>query len=281
MLKSKFQGTLAILCATLLAGSLLTSGCGRTSANPLAPDDAPASEEPAPGDGDTPEDPGYDDPTGGGGYTPAPAPGDGGSSASGGGAAPSKPSGGGSSGKSNLRPLPAATPTPAPKGGGGSAPNPSAQIDSFINLLRNFGYEPANSSNAAYNVKMQLLPLTRVPSDRFHWVPSDNLGLTYGRRKGSFPKPPASMKEWMDGGLALARRDTNVSWYVGRKELYQDIMHDRYTCDSGSCELVFYKRLNRTGYVVSYTANGQIDDYAFVPEFTWRDYIAVPDAILR
>jgi hypothetical protein len=207
---------------------------------------------------------------------PAPAPGGGGSSGGGAAPAPSKPSG-----KSNLRPLPAATPTPKPGGGGATAPDPQVSIDRFVQLLINFGYEPAGGDNGAYNVKMQLLPLTRVPYDRFHWVPSDNLGLTYGRRKSTFPKVPATMKEWMDGGLALARRDTNVSWYVGRRELYRDIMHDRYTCESGSCELVFYKRLNRTGYVVSYTANGQIDDYAFVPEFTWRDYIPVPDAILR
>ncbi|MFN3432498.1 MAG: hypothetical protein ACK46X_21440 [Candidatus Sericytochromatia bacterium] len=276
MLHSKTQGALAILCTTMLAGTLLLGGCGRTPVEPGGVEE-PGVEEPAPGEDDE-ETPGYpDDPfepgEPGGGYEPAPAPG------TGGGVAPKPPASGGSSA---LRPLPAATPTPAPRGNaGGGGADPAAAMDKFIDTLRSFGYEPANSSNAAYNVRMQLLPLTRVPDNRFHWVNSDTLGLTWGRRKATFPTPPASMKAWMDGGLNLARRAETVSWYVARRELYRDIFRDRYAQDPAGSELIFYKRLNKTGFMVSYRANGQIDDYAFFPEINWREFLAVPDAFLR
>jgi hypothetical protein len=277
MLHPKTQGAIAILCTTMLAGTLLLGGCGRTPVEPGGVEE-PGVEEPAPGDDG--DEPGYpDDPfepgEPGGGYEPAPAPGSGG-----GGVAPKPPASGG--GSSGLRPLPAATPTPAPRGNaGGGGQDPTAAMDKFVDTLRSFGYEPANSSNAAYNVRMQLLPLTRVPDNRFHWVNSDNLGLTFGRRKGTFPTPPATMKAWMDGGLNLARRAETVSWYVARRELYRDIFRDRYTQDPAGSELIFYKRLNKTGYMVSYRANGQIDDYAFFPEINWREFLAVPDAFLR
>lgn len=272
MLHPKYQSAVAILCTTFLAGTLLLSGCGRT---PLEPDSdltQPVAEEPAePGEG---EDPDYPfEPGEPGGYEPAPAPG--GSSGGGSAKPPSTP------GKSGLRPLPAVTPTPKPAGNPGSGADPAAAIEKFVDTLQSFGYAPASGSNAAYNIRMQLLPLTRVPGERFHWVNSDTLGLTYGRRKGAFPKPPASMKEWMDGGLALARRDAPVSWYVARRDLYRDIFRDRYKCDSDGCELVFYKRLNKTGLMVCYRANGEIVDYGFFPEINWREFIAVPDAILR
>ena len=100
-------------------------------------------------------------------------------------------------------------------------------------------------------------------------------------RKATFPTPPANMKAWMDGGLNLARRAETVSWYVARRELYRDIFRDRYAQDPAGSELIFYKRLNKTGFMVSYRANGQIDDYAFFPEINWREFLAVPDAFLR
>ncbi|MOA55940.1 hypothetical protein D3C78_1798310 [compost metagenome] len=85
----------------------------------------------------------------------------------------------------------------------------------------------------------------------------------------------------MDAGLALARRESPVSWYVARRDLYRDIFRDRYKCESGACELVFYKRLNKTGFMVAYRANGEIIDYGFWSEINWREFLAVPAAFVQ
>lgn len=277
MLRLNYRQALALLSTTLLMTSMLTAGCGRNAVNPLASDDKSASA--SPGDGPTaPDDPGTPDdpgnvivpPASGGGAAPAPAGG-------GGAPAPVKPAG------SKLRPLPQATPTPAPAkaGDGGGGSDPQKDQDAFIQLLRQFGFGPAFKSDddAIADVRTQLLPLMRVPDSRFGWANDPNLGLLYGRRKGDFPAQP-SFDQWKAAGLDLARRTQSVSFFVSRRAFYRDIIGDRYS-DAPPNELIFYKRLNRTGYMVSYKPSGQIVDYGFWPEITWRDFIAVPAAFMN
>lgn len=268
MLRSKVRSTIALVGATLVASSLLLSGCGRMSVNPLAPSDDPAAEEPGEDPGDYPgEDPGWDDPMPypGGGSNPAPAPG---------GVAPGKPSTGPRP-ANGLRPLPKPTATPgfkAPAGGGG---DPSADMAEFIDLLGKFGYDPG--ARDVQNVRMQVAVVNRVPPERMHWVQGPGIGLTFGQRAKLFPGPIA-FDQWQADGLALARRYQGVSYYVGRRALYRDILRDRYNDTGSDAELVLYKRLNRTQLFVSYRADGQIDDYGYFAVDDWRNFLPVPAA---
>lgn len=265
MLRSQVRSTIALVGATLLASSLLLSGCGRTSVNPLAPGEDPAAEEP----GETPgEDPGWEDPLplpGGGGVVPRPG---------GGGVAPGKPSTGAKP-SGGLRPLPKPTATPgykAPAGGGG---NPDAEMAEFVDLLGKFGYDPG--ARDVQNVRMQVAVVNRVPAERFHWVDGPGIGATYELRAREFPNP-ISYDQWKAEGLALAQRYQGISYYVGRRALYRDILRDRYNDTGNDAELVMYKRLNRTNLFVSYRADGQIDDFGLFPVNDWRNFLPVPGA---
>ncbi len=267
MLRSKVRSTIAIVGATLIASSLLLSGCGRTSVNPLAPSDDKTAG--VPGEDDPGEDPGWDDPMplpGGGGFIPG-KPGTGGT-------APGKPSTGARP-AGGLRPLPKPTATPAFKGPAGGGGNPGEDMSEFVDLLGKFGYDPG--AREVQNVRMQVAVVNRVPQERFHWVDGPGLGLTYEARAREFPNP-ISYEQWKAEGLALAARYQGISYYVGRRALYRDILRDRYNDTGSDAELVMYKRLNRTQLFVSYRADGQIDDFGFFRVDDWRNFLPIPGA---
>ncbi|MEB3195904.1 MAG: hypothetical protein VKP62_01755 [Candidatus Sericytochromatia bacterium] len=261
----RFRGATALVSSFLLLGVLLVSGCGRTPANPLGPDEPePGPQEPAPSE--APGEPALPLPAPfppGGAQPAPPAP-----------VAPKPPASGNP--RPALRPLPKPTSTPPVKAGAGApAPDPGAQMGEFIELLGRFGYDPG--ARDIQNVRMQVAVVNRVPAARFHWVESPTLGLTYGKRVKDFPKP-ISYQQWKADGLELARRNQGIAYYVGRRALYRDILRDRYNDTGSDAELVFYKRLVRTQFFVSYRADGQIDDYGYFPVDDWRNFLPVPGA---
>ena len=273
MLRHHVRSTIAIIGATLVASSMLLSGCGRLPVSPDAPGDEPGAEEPG-------EEPGGEDP-GGGWDEPLPLPGTGGSRPStGGGVAPSKPSTGAKP-AGGLRPLPKPTSTPgykAPAGGGG---NPDAEMAEFVDLLGKFGYDPG--AREIQNVRMQVAVVNRVPAERFHWVDGPGLVATHATRAREWAEAIGSptlisYEEWKSQGMDLAMRYQGVSYYVGRRALYRDILRDRYNDTGNDAELVIYKRLNRTNMFVSYRADGQIDDFGNFPINDWRNFLPVPGA---
>lgn len=272
MLRSKARRTIALVGATLVATSMFLGGCGRTATNPLAPDE-PAAEEPI---GEEPgEDPGWDDPMplpGGGGVI-VPKPGTGG-------VAPTKPTTGAKP-AGGLRPLPKPTATPgykAPSGGGGDA---GADMGEFVDLLGKFGYDPG--AREVQNVRMQVAVVNRVPAERFHFVDGPALRTTYETRAREWAEAIGApnlitYEEWQGQAIGLAQRYQGISYYVGRRALYRDILRDRYNDTGNDAELVIYKRLNRTQMFVSYRADGQIDDFGFFAIDDWRNFLPVPGA---
>jgi hypothetical protein len=145
----------------------------------------------------------------------------------------------------------------------------------FIELLSRFGYDPG--ARDVQNVRMQVATVKRVPKERLHWVDSPSLGLTYGRRVRDFPQA-IPYAQWRAEGLELAARTQGVSYYVGRRALYRDILRDRYNDTGSDAELVLYKRLNRTPFFVSYRADGRVDDYGYFRVDDWRNFLPVPAA---
>lgn len=272
MFFKRTQKSMAALSLVLLLGGALLSGCGRSPVDPFQPGD-PALNPDDPGafpedPGDYPDEPYPDFPSepGGGGYAPAPpAP-----------SAPPNVAPGPVNPRPALRPLPRPTPTPPPKsGGGGAASDPAVDMAEFIELLSRFGYDPG--ARDVQNVRMQVATVKRVPKSRLHWVNSPALGLAYGRRVRDFPQP-ISYAQWKAEGLDLAARSQGVSYYVGRRALYRDILRDRYNDTGTDAELVLYKRLNRTPFFVSYRADGRVDDYGYFRVDDWRNFLPVPAA---
>lgn len=272
MLRRSFRSAIALTGATLIAGSLLLSGCGRSAVNPLAPDDESMS---------APAGPGEDEDEGGVTF-PGTSPMTGNT---GNGSVATRPSTGGAAkpvtttGGSTLRPLPKPTAIPAykPPTGGGS--DPEADMTSFVDLLGQFGYDAG--ARAEQNVRMQVAVVKRTPPKLLHWVQSENLGLTFGRRLQEMTKAgqkPVTYDQWKANGINLAARGEGVSYYVGRRALYRDILKDRYNDNASDAELVIYKRLNRTQWFVSYRANGQVDDFGFFAVDDWRNFLPIPAA---
>ncbi|HEY9721670.1 MAG TPA: hypothetical protein V6D47_06630 [Oscillatoriaceae cyanobacterium] len=264
------QALVLVSACMLLTGTL--SGCGRHG-NPAAPSTSTSSDQPDPGDGQpadpyTPVDPGTIGDPGPAPADPAPAA-----------AAPAAPANAAPAQTSAFRPLPKPTATPgAPSSGGGGDPGQQAQQDeqAFINLLQQFNFGPAfkDPDQAVEDVKTQLSPELRVPPSQFHWPASPDVQKVYQGRAKGFPAP-ISFQQWMQAGVALAQRTQSVSFYVARRPLYQDIITNQYTNNPPN-QLVFYKRLDRTGYMVCYGPDGTVLDYGYWPQITWQDFLAVP-----
>lgn len=258
------SSTLALgLSTVVLAGALV--GCGRLPAAmpgaeepaaPPAPTAAPAT--PAPGGPTPPPAP----PAPGPGPVQPPAP-------------PAPPA---APGLPPLAPLPKPTPTPGLRPAAAPAPvDPAAAMEAFLELLGKFGYEAGG--DAAHNIKMQIGPVLRVPANRFHLVDGPGLKAVYEARKASFGANPPDYATWMAGAKAAAQAPAK-GWFVGRRALYRSILRDRYTELGSDRELIFYRRLPDTR-MVSYRADGRIDDYGVFPDTTWRDFLAVPAALMR
>jgi hypothetical protein len=275
---------IALISSTLLVGNLLLAGCGRTAIDPSAPlataSPAPgASLDPGTAPGDTPSsDPGTPpgtDP----GTPPAPGSNPNASPAPQAPGTPPPPAPPAPAAPGGWTPITPPTPTPQmdpPNLPGPSAPQP---LDPFTGGLRNLGYINANS----YDIRLQLAPLLRVPTARFHWAGDRNfgpadppLGLTYQLRFGGFPMPLA-MGNWQRGGYQLALTTQNVSFYIAPAALYSTVHADR----NNRNQLIFYKRQNGTGASVSYDQNGTIDDYAYFSPTALSQLIQVPAAFIQ
>lgn len=268
------RSTLHPLCTALLVGLLMaSSGCGRTPVDPLAPTDSPANEGPTtdPGGEEPYPDPGpIVDPGAGGGSTGGGSTG----GSTGGGAkpapAPAKPTTG-------LKPLPKPTPIPAAKGAtGGGGSDPAKAMNSFVGLLQSFGYDLGEDGVA--NARMQLQPLLHAAPAYAHWVESPDLIDKYNMHKDAFARAnqPVTFDQWKAMGVALTQRDQSFTFYVARKDLYRGILKDRYHDVRSDKLLIFYKRLNRTNQMVTYTADGGIDDFGLFSDLDWRNFIVVP-----
>lgn len=273
------QALVLVSACMLLTGTL--SGCGRHG-NPAAANTNSASDQPSPGDGQPADpfptdDPGAIGDPGAAPADPAPATTPAPTTAGAAPAAPSAPSAGG------FRPLPKPTATPgAPAGnGGGGSANPQQDEQDFINLLQQFNFGPAfkDPDQAIEDVKTQLMPELRVPPGQFHWPNDPDVQKVYAGRAKSFPAP-ISFNDWLKAGIALAQRTQGVSFYVARRPLYQEIITNRYTNNPPN-QLIFYKRLDRTGFLVCYGPDGTVLDYGYWPEITWQDFLAVPAAFLQ
>lgn len=272
MFFARTHKSLAVLSVLLLLNGAVLTGCGRSPVDPLAPGEPVVNPDDP---GAYPDDPGAypDDPLpfppdfpGAGGEMPAPPPPPGVAPG------PSQPG----MARPALRPLPRPTPTPPPASGGGGVPaDPAADMTEFIELLSRFGYDPG--ARDLQNVRMQVATVKRVPRSRLHWMDGPSLGLIYGRRVREFPQP-IPYAQWKADGLNLAARTQGVSYYVGRRALYRDILRDRYNDTGSDAELVLYKRLNRTPFFVSYRADGRIDDYGYFRVDDWRNFLPVPAA---
>ncbi|MDB5101069.1 MAG: hypothetical protein JWM80_5490 [Cyanobacteria bacterium RYN_339] len=268
MSRSKFHP----LCTILVASLLLATGCGRTPVDPLAPTDSAKGDKPATDPGGEEPGPGpVVDPGTGGGSTGGGSTGGG---STGGGAkpapAPAKPA-------SGLKPIPKPTPIPAAKaaaGGGGS--DPAKAMNAFVGLLQNFGYDLGEDGVA--NARMQLQPLLHAAPAYAHWVETPDLIDKYNMHKDAFAKAnmPLSFEQWKAAGVAMCQRDQSFTFYVARKELYRGILKDRYHDVRSDKLLIFYKRLNRTNQMVTYTADGGIDDFGLFGDLDWRNFILVP-----
>jgi hypothetical protein len=273
MLLENSRPAITATCTVLIAAVLLVAGCGRSPVDPSAPSDKPspdASADPAAG----PADPGAPDlpapatgggavsPGGSGGAGPLPAP------------APGKPAA-----HSGLKPLPKVTPPPAFKGApaGGGGADPAAARDDFSSLLESYGYL-SQDNNTPHNIQMQLMPILRTPNDhpeRLHWVDSPGLQARYdfhvhqnGANGNESFSPDLTYEQWKAQGADLAARTQNFSMYVARSSLYRSLLADRYHDVRDDRLLIFYKRLNRTPYAVSYRADGTIDDFCAYGKIT-------------
>jgi hypothetical protein len=286
MLFEKNRPVITTTCTALLAAVLLVAGCGRTPVDPGAPGDKPsagASADP----GAAPDDPGLPDvtPPGGGGFvTP------GGSGGSGGSGPLPAPAPGKPAAHGGLKPLPKVTPPPAFKNSpAGNPADPAAARDDFSTLLESYGY-PAADSNTPHNIQMQLMPILRAPLDhaeRLHWVDSPNLQAKYdfhvhlNTRYESFP-PDLTYEQWKSQGADLAARTQNFSMFVANSSLYRNLLADRYHDVRDDRLLIFYKRLNRTQFAVSYRPDGTIDDFCAYNAITVpgnrQFFIAMPTA---
>lgn len=282
MLRRSTYRAIAAVGLALMASSVTLTGCNRAlptgtdSASVAGPSADPGETPPDEGGwGDGGEQGGTGGEVGGGSSGGS----SGGAGGSTGGGAVSNGGGSAPATSGGLCPLPKVTPIPPAKPSETKPADPQAQVEAFAETLARFGYQPATASNAAQNLRMQLLPLTRVT--RFVW-PSDPsfVQKVYDARKAGFPGRAPSLQEWQNAAMGLASRSASVTWYVARRDLYRSIIQDIYS-PAPANELVFYKRLNRTGFVVSYRANGLICDYGYYNEFTWRDFIAVPDALIK
>lgn len=267
----RLKRTVSILSTLVLASSLLlASGCGRSPVSPAGPDE-PGAE--MPGDDDElpfPDDPGYepwpmpdpDEP----GFDPVTPPAE-------------PPAAGGGGNKPSLRPAlkPISKPTPPPAlsgGSGGGAADPDEAVDQFLDVLARFNY-----STDRHDARMQLIVLTRVNPQWFKWEENPQLGLLFGNRKRGFG-PDLTYAQWREQGLALARRSSPTTFYVARGPLYREVLTNWYQRPNPQ-ELVFYKRLNNTPFMVSYRADGTVLDYGAFPEIDWRTFIEVPAAIWK
>ena len=174
-----------------------------------------------------------------------------------------------------LKPISKPTPPPALSGGsGGGGADPDEAVDQFLDVLARFNY-----STDRHDARMQLIVLTRVNPQWFKWEENPQLGLLFGQRKRGFG-PDLTYAQWREHGLALARRSSPTTFYVARGPLYREVLTNWYQRPNPQ-ELVFYKRLNNTPFMVSYRADGTVLDYGAFPEIDWRTFIEVPAAIWK
>lgn len=248
------------LSSALLLGALV--GCGRSSAAMPEPD-APPPADPGPPPPADPPASGPADPTPpappappGPGPTPAPP------------VPPPLPP------LPPLTPLPQPTPTPGPKALSASA---SQSLNPFVKQLVGLGY--ALDASDLPQLKGQFLAVLSVPSQRLHAEDSPGMRQTHAMRKGTFGAQAPAYAAWL-GQAKVAAAAPAKGWYVGRRALYQSVLRERLA-DYGSDEaLAFYKRL-ADGRMVSYRADGRVEDLGLFPTTSPRDFVLVPTTLSR